>query len=132
SDDVAGLQPISLGDPNLLYVPEFSQQTAPTSVSSVVQVHSVRPDKAFLRDYDPLKPSVQLEKELEGTDDGAHSLEVYEYPGRFTEQAVADDHTQVLLEQLQADRDLVEGDTGAIVLRPGETFEIDAHPYQPL
>ncbi|MCB9589682.1 MAG: type VI secretion system tip protein VgrG [Polyangiaceae bacterium] len=132
SDDPAGLDPISAAETALSYLPELSSQTAPTHVGDLSHTQQVRSDKAFLRDYDPLKPKVQLEKAVEGTDDGAHSLEVYEYPGRFVEQAVCDHYTQVLLEQLQADRELVEGSTGVLVMRPGETFSVEEHPYAPL
>ncbi|MCA9631908.1 MAG: type VI secretion system tip protein VgrG, partial [Myxococcales bacterium] len=132
SDDPAGLDPISAPESTLGYLAEFSSQTAQSHVSDLIHTQQIRSDKAFLRDYDPTKPSVQLEKEVEGTDDGAHSLEVYEYPGRFTEQGVCDHYTQVLLEQLQADREIVDGSTGVIVMRPGETFSVEDHPYQPL
>ncbi|MBX3184455.1 MAG: type VI secretion system tip protein VgrG [Polyangiaceae bacterium] len=130
-DDVSGLGDIQ-SDPALRYYPELDINTSTQGVTSLTQEHAVRPDRAFLRDYDGTKPSVQLEKEVEGTDEGAHTLLVYEYPGRFTEQGVADHYTQVLLEQLQADRQLTEGESGSLVLRPGERFSVEEHPYAPL
>ncbi|MGE0325272.1 MAG: type VI secretion system Vgr family protein [Polyangiaceae bacterium] len=130
TDDPAGLGPIA--PTATLPFRADNAERDDVAVSKLSQTHSIRPDKAFLRDYNWHTPSVQVEKAVEGTDDGAHTLEVYEYPGRFEEQADCDRLTQVLVEQLQADRDLVEGETGALGLRPGETLTVEGHPYDPL
>lgn len=131
SDDTSGLGDID-GDINLRYEDEVGLTGDQRMVSAVRRQHRVTPDKVFIRDYDPAKPSVDLEAEAESEDDGEHALEVYQYPGRFTEQDVADRYAQAILESLQAERDVVSGRTGTLALAPGLRFNVEQHPYEPL
>lgn len=91
--------------------------------------HAVKTDKVFLRDYDFTRPKYQLESELEGTDEGPHALEVYRFPGRFTDEGAGARHAKALLHAMQAERDVLSGETSVMTFKPGHRFTIDEHPY---
>ncbi|WP_437640119.1 type VI secretion system Vgr family protein [Sorangium sp. So ce854] len=93
---------------------------------------SVRSDKVFVRDYNPEKPSLKLEASAEGEDPGPHVLEIYEYPARTADVGVAERLAKVLLDSVQAERDVVHGETGSLALLPGRRFSVEGHPYDPL
>jgi type VI secretion system secreted protein VgrG len=93
---------------------------------------SVTPDKVMLRDYNPDKPKLALEATVESEDEGEHALEIYDYPARAAETGDAKRLSQVTLDELQADRHVVQGETGSLGLLPGLCFEIEQHPYEPL
>lgn len=130
-DDPKGRGDI-VGTTALKYMKMFGFAESGDHVTKVRRVLRVRSDKVMLRDYDFLKPKLKLEGTAEGTDDGAHSLEVYDYPGKFTEAAVGKRYAQRLLDALQCERDLVEGDTGVLTLEPGLKFTIEEHPLTKL
>lgn len=130
-DDPKGRGDI-VGTTALKYMKLFGFGESGDHVTKVRRVLRVRSDKVMLRDYDFLKPKLKLEGTAEGTDDGAHSLEVYEYPGKFTEAAVGKRYAQRLLDSLQCGRDLVEGAAGVLTLEPGLKFTIEEHPLAKL
>jgi type VI secretion system secreted protein VgrG len=133
---VVGDDPKGLGDvegaKSLRFLAEMGFQGAIDHVTRVSQKQQVRSDKVMLRDYDPDKPKVKLESKAEGKDDGSHSLEVYQYPGRFTDAGQGDRLAKVLLDSIQAERDVVSGQTGVLSLSPGLCFSVEEHPYEPL
>jgi type VI secretion system secreted protein VgrG len=130
-DDPKGFADVS-GKTSLTYRDNFGEHEDADQVMRVEQAIQVRSDKVMLRDYDPNKPKLKLESKAEGTDAGSHDLEVYVYPGRFTDKAVGDRYAKVLLESLQADRNLVSGEVGCLTLAPGLRFSIEEHPYAAL
>lgn len=130
-DDPKGTGSIE-GQGVLRFDPSLGFEGSTDTVIRVGHRHSVRSDKVQLRDYDFTKPKVKLKADAEGSDEGEHSLEVYEWPGRYTEEATGSRYARVLLEALQSERELVEGETGVISMRPGERFSIEDHPYEPL
>jgi type VI secretion system secreted protein VgrG len=116
----------------LTFFEEFGFEGSVDRVRRLDRVASVQSDKVFVRDYDPDKPALALEATAESTDEGEHVLEVYDYPARCTEVAVATHTAEVLLGSLQAERDVVHGDVGSLALWPGLRFSVDGHPYDPL
>jgi len=130
-DDPKGLGDIT-GTNTLLFRDTHGFQFGEDAVKNVQQTHQVRSDKVMLRDYNPKKPSLKLESKAEGTDPGAHALEVYDYPGRFDDKSVGDRYAKNLLTSMQAERQLVSGDTGVLTLQPGLRFTIGEHPYAPI
>ncbi|MGD0678475.1 MAG: type VI secretion system tip protein TssI/VgrG [Polyangiaceae bacterium] len=130
-DDPAGLGPIE-GTSCLPFREVYGFHVVEDAVMRVEQTLEIRPDKVVLRDYNPDKPKLKLDTQAQGTDDGPHSLEVYDYPGRFQEKTVGDRLAKVLLRSMQAERNVVRGETGSLTLRPGLTFTIEQHPYGPL
>jgi type VI secretion system secreted protein VgrG len=94
--------------------------------------HLIRQDKVTLRDYDFTNPKVELHQTVESSDDGPHESEIYQFPGRFKDASVGKQLAQVLLESVQAERDVVEMSVGSISQLPGYTLRLADHPYAPL
>lgn len=130
-DDPRGFGDIE-GEKSLKFLAEMGFQGATDHVAKVSRKHRITSDKVILRDYDPDKPRLKVEAKVEGKDPGGHALEVYRYPGRFTDAAVGNHLAQVLLDSIQAERDIVRGETGALTLFPGLRFAVEQHPYDPL
>lgn len=101
-------------------------------VMRVRQTLSVTSDKVMLRDYNPKVPKLAVEATVQSEDDGEHVLEVYDYPARCEDPAEAERLAQISLFALQADRDVVQGETGVLSMAPGLRFTIESHPYEPL
>jgi type VI secretion system secreted protein VgrG len=131
SDDPRGLGEVA-GTATLPFQQEFGASRRLDVVQHVAVAHAVRSDKVHLRDYDPERPKLQLDGKAEGGDDGAHVLEVYDYPGRFADAAIGKRYAEVLCESMQAQRHEVTGEAGSLELWPGLRFEIDSHPYEPI
>ncbi len=130
-DDPTGRGDI-LGTTSLKFLHMFGSTESADFVTKVRRILRVKSDKVTLRDFDFLKPKLKVEAEAEGKDDGAKSLEVYSYPGRFTENAVGKRYAQTLLDSIQCERDIIEGDAGVLTLAAGLKFSIEEHPYTKL
>jgi type VI secretion system secreted protein VgrG len=133
ADNVKGLGNIE-GKSTLGYIEQHGFQQALDYVMHVEEIDEVRTDKVTIKDWDPEKPKAKppLESTKEGTDDGAHALEVYTYPGRFAEKKVADRYAAILLDSIQAERNVIRGETGVLTMVPGYRFTLELHPYAPL
>ncbi len=119
-------------DKELDYQAALGFDLPPKSVTHVRQTHWVKTDKTFVRDYDFERPSLDIEGKAESKDDGAHALEVYEFPSRSTDVGVSKTRAQVLLDSIQCARDVVEGVASTLTLNAGLRFSVASHPYQPL
>jgi len=86
-------------------------------------------DKVFQRDYDFERPKYQLEKDAESVDDGEHGSEIYNFPGRFNDDGRAERFANALLNSVQATRDVINGNTSLLGMKPGYRFTIEGHPY---
>lgn len=120
------------GQKALGFIAEMGAHSAADKVMRVSRAAKVKTDKVTLRDYNPDKPKLKLEGQAEGTDEGAHQLEVYAYPGRFADPGAGKRLAQILLDSMQSERDVVRGDTGVLTMAPGLRFEVEEHPYEPL
>ncbi|MFO0619491.1 MAG: type VI secretion system tip protein TssI/VgrG [Polyangiaceae bacterium] len=116
-------------DKEMKYYPRMGFDAPPRSITAVSLSHRVRTDKVFVRDYDFERPRLELEATVEGKDKGAHALEVYLYPGRFVDQGVGKRYAQVLLDSMQAQRQVASGESNSIALAPGLRFSVADHPY---
>lgn len=116
----------------LRFFEAFGMEGAGARVTSLQRAVSVRSDKTFARDFDPERPSVLAEGSAESSDEGPHALEIYDHPARAVTPAEAARHARVLLDSVQAERDVIEGETGSIALVPGLRVTIEGHPYEPL
>ncbi|MEZ4300337.1 MAG: type VI secretion system tip protein TssI/VgrG [Polyangiaceae bacterium] len=114
------------------FMAEMGAHGAVDKVMRLSRANKVKTDKVTLRDYNPDKPKLKLEATVEGTDEGAHALEVYAYPGRFADPGAGKRLAQILLDSLQSERDILRGDTGVLTMAPGLRFEVEDHPYDPL
>lgn len=130
-DDPGGAGNIA-GETELRFDSGMGVESQTASVLNLEQVQSTRSDKVYLRDYDPAKPKVWPDAKAESTDDGKHSAEVYEWPGRFVDDSVGKRYAETLLQSMQAERDVVQGSSGVLSLVPGLCFSVDEHPYSPL
>jgi type VI secretion system secreted protein VgrG len=120
------------GDKTIVHRPGDGLMAARDAIGAVTHERSSAPGKANLRDYDFERPRLQLDAKANGDDDAEASLEVYHYPGRFTEPANGDRLAKVLLDSLRARREVVGGPTNTLRLHPGQKFALDEHPYAPL
>jgi len=130
TDDETGMGDIEPGT-----VPFATLQGFDALVPQVMwlrQTQSVRTDKVLLRDYDFERPKYQLQSEVEGGDNGPKALEVYAYPGRFVDEAAGDRYAQALLDSIQAERDVLSGETTLLTMKVGHRLTIEQHPYEPL
>jgi type VI secretion system secreted protein VgrG len=135
-EDVVVFFDVDLGDiegaKSIVYRPGDGLRETQDAVGPVMQEKSTAPGKANLRDYDFERPRVQLDSKAEGDDAAEQTLEVYHYPGRFTDSSNGDRLTKVLLDSLRARREVVSGPTNTLRLYPGRKFNLDEHPYAPL
>ncbi|WP_437681532.1 type VI secretion system Vgr family protein [Sorangium sp. So ce131] len=131
SDSPTGLEDIE-GATTLPFYQDFGVEGFADRIVRLSRAVSVKSDKTFVRDYDPEKPSLELEASAEGADPGPHALEVYEYPARAADVSAAERLAKVLLDAAQAERDVVRGETGSLALLPGRRFSVEGHPYDPL
>jgi len=88
-----------------------------------------RSGKVALNDYDYLKPNAKLLCDAEASAEYSRSdMELYDYPGKYTETSDGDRYAKVRLEaeQAQDHRRFPVGD--AVSLFPGGLFTLDRHP----
>jgi type VI secretion system secreted protein VgrG len=116
-----------LGATELPYAAEFGFDTARDCVERLEQVVQLKSDKVTLRDYDFERPDFEL-----SAAEGEGTLETYVFPARSNQESVASHYAQVLLESLQADRELLKGESQALHLAVGRRFTVTDHPYEPL
>jgi type VI secretion system secreted protein VgrG len=129
---VFGDEGSGIGDIEPAVVPFRTLQGFDTLEPAVVDLRKtakVVTDKVFVRDYDFERPKYELEKEAESGDDGAHALEIYNFPGRFNDDGVAERYAQVLLDAIQSTRDVLSGGTSLLSMKPGFRFTVEEHPY---
>ena len=120
------------GDASLPHRPGDGLHAARDAVGAVTHERSTAPGKVNLRDHDFKRPRLDLNAKAEAGDDTEKTLEVYHYPGRFTEPETGDRYAKVLLHSLRARREVVSGPTNSLRLSPGLTFQLEEHPYAPL
>lgn len=101
-------------------------------IDDIVHERVAKPGKVHLRDYDFERPKLKLDSKAECDDDAEKALEVYVYPGRFTDPSVGDRYAQVLLDSMRSRRETLRGKTTSLRLHPGQTFDLKDHPYDPL
>ena len=86
----------------------------------------VRPGKVALRDYNFLRPGVDLTAQASG--DGDAALEVYEYPGRYDEGAAGKSLAKIRLEAERVRAATASGGGTCRRLVPGHVLEVVEHP----
>jgi len=120
------------GTSTLTFLEDFGFEGGMERLRHVARTLSVQSDKVYMRDYDAERPSFTVEGSAESTDEGPHALEIYEYPARTTDDAEVARRARILLESVQAERDVIEGESGSLALLPGLRFSIAGHPYDSL
>ncbi|HJL19797.1 MAG TPA: type VI secretion system tip protein TssI/VgrG [Sandaracinaceae bacterium LLY-WYZ-13_1] len=82
--------------------------------------------KVTLRDYDGLRPSLDLTAEAEA--DEPHAREHYEYPGGYEVLAEGTRRAAARLEALASRRRVARAQTDHLAVQPGRRFELLDHP----
>lgn len=90
----------------------------------------VRPGTFTLRDFDYLKPGVDLTALAKGQVDA--NLEIYEYPGGYDDSAAGKFLAKVRLEERRARVELLAGEGRVARLSAGFQFQLEDHPVQAL
>lgn len=85
----------------------------------------ILPGNAAHRDFNFEKPKVKLEAKKAG--DHFQNLELYDYPGNFTEKARGDSLVKVRLQEAGAFRDTASGKGSCARFLPGFIFELTDH-----
>lgn len=120
------------GEKSLAYRREFGFNEVGNVVGRVRRKLRIRTDKVTLRDWDSARPKLDIKAEAESKDPGGHALEVYDFPARSVEAGDVKARAQHLLDSLQHDREVIEGEVGTITLTPGLRFEIEGHSLSSL
>jgi type VI secretion system secreted protein VgrG len=102
------------------------------AVTSIRHERETKSGKVHLRDYDFERPQLGLDAKSEADDDFEKGLEVYVYPGRYTEPSVGDRYAKNLLESIRSRRETIRGTTSTLRLHAGRLFDLKDHPYEPL
>jgi type VI secretion system secreted protein VgrG len=87
-----------------------------------------RSTQASWRDYDFEQPKLQMEADYRN--EFAPALEVYDYPGRFTDRTRGKHLAKRSLERLRSDYELAEGESDAY-LACGHFLALADHPREP-
>ncbi|NLE88478.1 MAG: type VI secretion system tip protein VgrG [Myxococcales bacterium] len=130
-DEGTGFGEVTRGATELPFTTSFGADGSRDDIFKLSRRSRIRPGRVTARDYDPERPSLGLEHVSEGCEDDA-SLEVYAFPARATEPDEVEVRAMRLRESLEVDRHVVDGETGALHLELGHSFEIVGHPWERL
>lgn len=130
-DDGAGFGSVEGGPTELPFTVSFGAEGSRDVISNLSRRSRVRPGLVTARDYDPERPSLELESASEGREEDA-ALEVYAFPARATEPEEVETRAARLRESLEVDREVLQGDTGALHLELGHSVDIVDHPWERL
>lgn len=98
------------------------------SIGVITQRHRTATGQVVLRDYHFKKPELDLT--VKATADRDADLEIYDYPGLYTDAGVGTRLAQVRLEALQAERVVLELESGCPRLIPGRWFSLTDTPNE--
>jgi type VI secretion system secreted protein VgrG len=131
ADSRSSLKPIS-DLPKVAFRPLTRAELRPEQhLYDWIATRSFRTGKVQFNDYDYLKPTKNLLAPAEGSEKYTHSkLEVYDYPGKYSEKDKGEDLARFRLEAEQAldHRRRINGDAAS--LYPGGLTTVEKHPTQ--
>lgn len=124
-DDSTAARPID-GEEKLRFRPQAGMLSAENAVSFLSARRRVTTGKVVLRDYDFQKPELDLTtSKAAGLDD---DLEVYDYPGLYTDPKEGARLAEVRLQALTAERHTLDLESGCPFLVPGRRVAIEGAP----
>jgi type VI secretion system secreted protein VgrG len=97
-------------------------------VTGVEMETSAVTERIELTDYDFEKPSSSLKVKVSGD----HKDEEYDYPGNYTVKADGDRFARLRVEQKEAERQLLRGESNAPSLTSGHKFDLTEHTNRSL
>lgn len=111
------------------YPPEDARYRERDHVSAWAISGEVQPGTVVLRDFDFEKPSANMEARLSRPHGHAHAaMEVYDYPGDYTQKADGDGLSRLRLEQREVGYEQAHGQGDVAGLSPGCLFKLTGHP----
>jgi type VI secretion system secreted protein VgrG len=116
------------GDKNLIYRHGSGLDAGEDSIGVITQRHRTATGKITFRDYDFKKPDLDLTATAAADTDA--ELEIYDYPGHYTEPKEGTRLAQVRLESLQAERVELELESGCPRLVPGRWIHLAETPNE--
>jgi type VI secretion system secreted protein VgrG len=116
------------GDKTLVYRHGGGLDATGDSIGVITQRHRTATGKITFRDYDFKKPDLDLTATAAAATDA--ELEVYDYPGHYTEPKEGTRLAQVRLESLQAERIELELESGCPRLVPGRWIHLAETPNE--
>ncbi|WP_342377428.1 type VI secretion system tip protein VgrG [Myxococcus stipitatus] len=93
----------------------------------VVRASRIRSGKVALRDFDFVRPSLDLSVSSKSADANAE-MEAYLHPGGYLTPGAGKGLAQVRLEELRHDAEGCDGECSSVRLVPGRTFSLAEHP----
>lgn len=118
------------GDATLPYAPASGLRTTEEHITRFTYAEEVRPGWVSLTDYNFTKPSLSLLVQAAG--EAFNELEVYDYPGDYTDPDVGLKVADIRLAALNAVRRVGGGESDSARLVPGFQFELSNHPREAL
>lgn len=114
---------------SILCVRESGMETDAEAVFNLKVRWATTPDQVILRDYNPVKPTVNQEAKV---DTGTTKASRYDYPGRYGVPADGTGLAKRRLESLAARRCVLQGATNNPRLWPGRKVTIDESRFEAL
>jgi type VI secretion system secreted protein VgrG len=114
------------GDPKLYYQTATGQEPDIEHIYKFRYAQAVRPGEVVLRDFDFKKPKLDLTTKKAADRDT--DLEIYDYPGEYTQPSVGTTLSEIRLQELQTSRRVGDGMSNCRRLLPGFKFKMSEHP----
>ena len=117
------------GDPKVMFHAPSATMPAGEHIFQFTYRESVRPDKVTLGDFNPLKPSLDLQTDVKQKGAGVHdkTMEVYDFPAEYTVPEKGAKKAKMRLEGLQAGARLGEGQSDCVRFAAGSYFTLTDH-----
>jgi len=110
----------------------FREPSAKNPTREALEAHASRlevcSDAVMLRDFDFARPGLDLTASARG----AGALELYEYPGGYTDLEEGKSLARVRLEEVRARAERFASSGSTRRLLPGYVFELSEHPVEPM
>ncbi len=123
-DSAVNYQPIQ-GKPEVTFNPTQGMVQDEEFVTNFVLSRQIRTGKVTLRDFNFEKPSLDLTAQDQG--DFYQKLEVYDYPGEYTDGGRGKNLAKVRLQEAAMYKDRAEGQSFCPRFVPGFTFKLADH-----
>ena len=111
------------------YPPQPGERRERDHVDGWRVAEQIQTGRYMLNDYDFERPKASLQSKLSAPEANT-DLEMYDYPGEYTQEADGDFYVRVRLEELQMQCEQVEGRGNARGLAPGGLFSLTGFPNE--
>ncbi|KFE70570.1 type VI secretion system Vgr family protein [Hyalangium minutum] len=115
------------GEARLPFRGALGTEVSEEHVLGLERVARVQPGAVVLRDFDFVRPSLDLTANKEASNVGTE-LEVYDYPGKYEDPGAGKNLSKVRLEEHRQDAERCEGESSSVRMVPGCTFTLTEHP----